>query len=317
MFAEVEMGEDSRLDQIQSEIAQSSQLAQLDWPKRSAALERLESLGVSGSRRVAMYYARQDRTISRDDVLPFLNMLKSIGIAGDLDLIVQSPGGDGMAAEMLLDLCRKHCAGHFRVVVPLYAKSAATLLALGADEIVMGESSELGPIDAQVFIIQDNQVQQVSADHFLRARNEAMKELASGQPERIQAAQIQLALLSPAFLQHCEDLVSFSRDFAGKQLRTHMFRVEHSADPSTWDERIGGIVTNLTSSSKHLLHGRMITAQDIRHDDDLKHLKVRELDSNDPYWTALNELLLRTEIVLRSNNIGKILFARDCQLLGA
>lgn len=264
-----------------------------------------------------MYYSRQDRTISLDDVLPFLNMLKSIGAAGDLDLIVQSPGGDGMAAEKLLDLCRKHCAGRLRVVVPLYAKSAATLLALGADEIVMGESSELGPIDAQVFIIQDNQVQQVSADHFLRARNEATNDLASDQPERILAAQIQLALLSPAFLQHCEDLMAFSKDFAGKQLRTHMFRTEHAADASTWDERIRGIITNLTSSSKHLLHGRMITAQDIQRDDDLKHLKVIELDSNDPYWTALNELLLRTEIVLLSNKIGKILFARDFQLLGA
>lgn len=41
------MGQDSRLDQIQSEIAQSSQLAQLDWPKRSAALERLEKLDAS------------------------------------------------------------------------------------------------------------------------------------------------------------------------------------------------------------------------------------------------------------------------------
>jgi hypothetical protein len=38
----------------------------------------------------------------------------------------------------------------FRVIIPLYAKSAATILSLGAHEIVMGLHSEIGPIDPQV-----------------------------------------------------------------------------------------------------------------------------------------------------------------------
>ena len=276
------------------------------------ALEKLED---STPRRVAVYYSDRSRSISRDDVLPFVNMLKSVGTTEHLDLVLVSAGGDATAAETMLDVCRKYCTQQLRVVVPLYAKSAATLLALGADEIVMGESSELGPIDAQVYIIQDNQDQQVSADHFLRAYHAARKDLASSDPKSVQAAQIQLALLSPAFLQYCQDLMDFSKDFAGKQLRKYMFRDEHAQDAALWDQRIDAIIKNLTSSSTHLLHGRMITAQDIKEDADLRYLKVKELGSTDPYWTHLTDLLLRTEIVKQTGQLGKMLFARDFHLM--
>ena len=43
-------------------------------------------------------------------------------------------------------------SGDFRLVVPDTAKSAATLIGLGATEIVMSTTSELGPIDPQVML---------------------------------------------------------------------------------------------------------------------------------------------------------------------
>jgi hypothetical protein len=266
---------------------------------------------------VAVYWSRIDRPLTRTDVLPFANMLKSIGTVDKLDLIIVSPGGDGTVAETMLHLCRKYCTNQFRVVIPVFAKSAATLIALGADEIVMGESSEIGPIDAQVLVMQDSTEQQVSAEHFLRARNQAVDDLQSPEGHVVQAAQIQLALLSPAFLKFCEDSMQFARDFAEKQLRTHMFQTEYSSDPALWDQRIASIISNLTSSSRHLTHGRMITSQHITSDVDLQHLKVRDLRNDNAYWAALNELLLRTEIVAQQMNAGKILFARSFELHGA
>jgi hypothetical protein len=47
-------------------------------------------------------------------------------------------------------LCQQYCKGSFTVIVPYYAKSAATIIALGADKIFMGPTSELGPIDPQL-----------------------------------------------------------------------------------------------------------------------------------------------------------------------
>lgn len=64
-------------------------------------------------------------------------------------LLIHSPGGQADAAYRLASLFRQNCGG-FVAIVPRYAKSAATLLALGAETIIMGDHAELGPLDAQI-----------------------------------------------------------------------------------------------------------------------------------------------------------------------
>jgi len=65
-------------------------------------------------------------------------------------LLIDSCGGQARSAYEIATLLRRHCGG-FTAVVPRIAKSAATLLVLGADEIILGEYGELGPIDVQIF----------------------------------------------------------------------------------------------------------------------------------------------------------------------
>lgn len=65
-------------------------------------------------------------------------------------LLIDSPGGSAKHAYQIATLLRRHCGG-FVAVVPRYAKSAGTLLALGGAEIRMGDHAELGPLDAQLF----------------------------------------------------------------------------------------------------------------------------------------------------------------------
>ena len=64
-------------------------------------------------------------------------------------LLIDSPGGDSASAYKLARLLQKRC-GSFIALVPSYAKSAATLLVLGAERIVLGTYAELGPLDMQV-----------------------------------------------------------------------------------------------------------------------------------------------------------------------
>lgn len=67
----------------------------------------------------------------------------------EIDVWLESPGGDASVAyKLFLDL--RHRCKKLRVVIPDYAKSAATLFALGADEIYMAPAAELGPLDAQI-----------------------------------------------------------------------------------------------------------------------------------------------------------------------
>lgn len=65
-------------------------------------------------------------------------------------LVIDSDGGLAEDAFEIARLLQRHCKG-FVAVVPRHAKSAATLLALGADSIVLGEFVELGPLDVQIF----------------------------------------------------------------------------------------------------------------------------------------------------------------------
>lgn len=79
------------------------------------------------------------------------NIYKHISIhkGGDTLLFLVSPGGKIDSAYMISKVL-KEFSDKLVVVVPRMAKSAATLLSLGADEIHMGSISELGPIDPQI-----------------------------------------------------------------------------------------------------------------------------------------------------------------------
>jgi hypothetical protein len=61
-----------------------------------------------------------------------------------------SSGGKVEPAYQISKLCRSFASKRFLAVVPRQAKSAATLIAIGADEIHMGPLAQLGPIDPQL-----------------------------------------------------------------------------------------------------------------------------------------------------------------------
>src|SRR5689334_20916359 len=66
-----------------------------------------------------------------------------------LDIFLVSNGGDSVVPWRMVALFREF-AEHVAVLIPYRAYSAATLLSLGADEIVMHPFAELGPIDPTV-----------------------------------------------------------------------------------------------------------------------------------------------------------------------
>ncbi len=68
-----------------------------------------------------------------------------------IDFLIVSEGGDPKVAWRAMSLLRERCK-HISVLIPQVAFSAATLLALGADEIVMHPNANLGPVDPQVIV---------------------------------------------------------------------------------------------------------------------------------------------------------------------
>ena len=88
--------------------------------------------------------------IDENDTMPFVDLLHKIPTNRDLDLLLHTTGGSIDAAEKLMGMMRRHVdSAKLRIIVPDFAKSAGTLMVLGADSVVMSDMSELGPIDPQ------------------------------------------------------------------------------------------------------------------------------------------------------------------------
>ncbi len=79
-----------------------------------------------------------------------------------IDLVLHTPGGLVLAALQIAQAIKAH-RGKVTVIVPHYAMSGGTLIALAADEILMDDHAALGPVDPQV--------NQYPASSILRAVN--------------------------------------------------------------------------------------------------------------------------------------------------
>jgi hypothetical protein len=124
----------------------------------------------------------------------------------DVVLFILSRGGEGEAAYQISKLCKSYAHQKFIVVVPRHAKSAATLIALGADEIHMGPLSQLGPIDPQIgglpalgvsqalkTIASVSELYPKSAEMFARYLRMALTVEQIGYCDRISASAVQYA----------------------------------------------------------------------------------------------------------------------------
>ncbi|GIV33531.1 MAG: serine protease [Chitinophagales bacterium] len=89
------------------------------------------------------------RFISMEDSEEVLRALEATSPDEDIDLVIHTPGGLALAALQIARAITRR-KGKVRVIVPHYAMSGGTLIALAADEILMSENAVLGPVDPQL-----------------------------------------------------------------------------------------------------------------------------------------------------------------------
>jgi ClpP class serine protease len=89
------------------------------------------------------------RFIDIDDSEQVLRAIRLTPDDTPIDLVLHTPGGLVLAAEQIAHAVRAHPA-KVTVLVPHYAMSGGTLVALAADEIVMDPNAVLGPVDPQL-----------------------------------------------------------------------------------------------------------------------------------------------------------------------
>ncbi|HEY2294329.1 MAG TPA: hypothetical protein VGM86_26820 [Thermoanaerobaculia bacterium] len=255
-------------------------------------------------RRLGVYFANinhGDAGIFPGDISPFQDLLFDCEADCDLDLLLQSPGGDIDSAEKLVYMIREKVRS-LRIIVVERAKSAATLIALASDEILMSSTSELGPIDPQVTIsAADGRPLQRPARSFLDGLEQVKRSVAS-EGELNPAYYPLLSQLDPALLDFCEKAIRRSEQFAEKWLVRFMLR-DHP-------EHARKIAKRLTDVEQYRSHGMVI---DWREAKDMG-LNVTFLASDHALWHQLWGLFLAYQIECNQQSTAKIFETRKVSL---
>lgn len=194
--------------------------------------------------------------ISRDDTVFLVDLLHNLQRGCDLDLLLHTPGGDIDAAEKLILMLQTWVGkARLRVIVPDFAKSAGTLMALGSDRIVMSDASELGPIDPQV-ILNDGRGNRIA--HSVQTYLDAYEQYAASlhKDPNDAVAKMMLSKLDPATLKLFEAVRDRARTLAEQLLNRGMFRTKAG--------NFTEIAGRLIDTKKWLAHGQMISYQDAK-----------------------------------------------------
>jgi len=238
-------------------------------PERIALIKKIEEL--RGSTVMCFLTGLQQNVPSQiaDDsvrvIFDHLLLFPSRPVA-KLDLFLCSNGGSGTVPWRLVSLFREF-AKSFNVLIPYRAYSAATLIALGADEIVMHPFAELGPIDPTVSN-EFNPTEQPTGRRLgisvedVKAYVTFIKTTVgiTHEDELIKAVEALTAKVHPLALGNVERFLAQTRMIARKILRTHM----GDADGHTIEE----IIENM--ASKLYFHGHPINRQEAKEDLGLK-----------------------------------------------
>jgi hypothetical protein len=224
------------------------------------------------------YVAGTGAPIDDDDVPCFFDLLRNVSMGMDVDLLLRTGGGDIDVAEKVMNMVRnKVGTARLRVIVPDYARNAGTLMALGANVIVMSETSELGSINPQV-VRSDRSGNHAwqSVKNYLDAYDKHLADLRS-EPNDIGAA-LMFEQFDPATVQQFRAMLRRVQTCAERQLTQGMMSLN-----GNWSLTASRLIEWETTSN-----GQPISWEDAA--DPRLGLTVEHLDPEDPLWLKFWEL---------------------------
>jgi hypothetical protein len=216
-------------------------------------------------------------------------------------LIINSPGGIGLEAERIINVLRSYSGtGEYTTLVPAKAKSAATMICLGASKIVMGKTSELGTVDPQVTIKERDKVSRFSVYNIVKSY-ENLFERAVRETGHLEPYLQQLANYDEREIAEYKTALSLSDDIAVRALKACMLKDLPEADIK---KKIGIF---LIPETRAKVHGRPISAEDAVN----CGLTIDVKTVNDPLWLLLYELYIRLDNYVSINSNSKIIECYD------
>jgi hypothetical protein len=219
------------------------------------------------------------------DIPLFEDLLRSCDGAKEGYLILNSPGGDGNVAEKMIMMCRRRFTESFRVIVPNFAKSAATMVALGSDKILMGYLAELGPIDPQFGSPHPGGL--IPARSFIDGL-EMIRRNIKEKGDPVQMYLPLLAKIEPHVIAQCQGAIDGAREFAEKWLRECMLKDN--------PEQAKEVARALSEGIKYRSHGKVIDYMEAH---DILKLNVEKIPEGSELWDNVWDLYCSSILFLQ------------------
>lgn len=256
----------------------------LEWlALRKNFIEEIENARDS---KVLIYV--HDSQISYNHIPMIYNQLGRMGKVKNLDIFLSSPGGDPDAAYKIVKMCRENCEEKLSVIVPFMAKSAATLLSIGADEILMGAPSELGPIDPQIY---DKNSERWGATQSIRDCIDFVESRFAESTDREITTHVLFPILdklNPFIIGVYERAVKMSKQYAELLLTNGMLK-------GSSKEQIENTVKKLSES--YYSHGYAIDSSEAK-----QELNLNIVECDDSLWKTIWRLFITYHLDMESKN---------------
>jgi len=249
---------------------------------RQPILRRLEEL--RGRTMVSLFTSFRYPVLMNDEDADMLeSLLQKLDLGSGLSLILNSPGGMALAAERVIRACRTYSKGDFEVIVPKMAKSAATMICLGASRIVMSDTSELGPIDPQVVLQEGDQFTILSAWSIIQSYRQLFEQAVNTQGN-IEPFLQQLDRYDARLIQQWELEQKLGTDIVIQALQTGMLKTLER-------DEIEQKIELLLDPEKAMSHGRPIYWETAS---EKMGLNIEHIDNLDPLWQDICEVYVRS-----------------------
>jgi membrane-bound ClpP family serine protease len=213
-----------------------------------------------------VYFSQLDQEINHTDPDDISEIIQ--GLPGrSADFLIQTPGGNVDATETIIALLRQ-TLDDYRVIVPSWAKSAGTVIALSSSKIIFGINSELGPIDP----------------HWRTGTGMWPCELIAK---------------DPAIPQHMRDAAKLAADRMGVLANDILAR---GMMKSKTDAERDGVIKKISSSAGYMSHGAVIDFEEASQ----LGLDVEFLPPDSDLWKRIWLLYCLYDFDTKAAKIGKV-----------
>lgn len=218
--------------------------------------------------------ASPDTSIDRNDKEGFREVVRDLD-ATEIDVLLHSPGGQAEAAEAIVKLLRSK-KRHIRFIIPNLALSAATMLAMAGDEILMETDAELGPIDPQFIIPKADGTVTVAPAQAIIDQFDAIEKKLSKNPQLLPPWIPILQMYAPSLYQQARNALDLAKALVKEWLASYMFA---DMPKKKRGQLAAGVARYLSDHNKFKSHGRGLCPGDFQKIPALSAVKVYDLAS--------------------------------------